>query len=116
MKGTITVVNIRTMVGWLYDNLSISGSHFTSTGTTVAVTILNLKVSGSPLSGSSSSPLWGLSHMLRHSTEPRTPSVNSYFMRQSFSYQGPKLWASLHDCLNDSRTKSLFKTPQNERD
>ena len=48
-------------------------------------------------------------HNTRHSTDPRSPSVNSNVMRRSFLYMGPILWMKLDDQVKSSKSKSIFK-------
>ena len=48
-------------------------------------------------------------HNTRHSSDPRSPSVNSNVMRRSFLYMGPILWMNLDDQVKSSKSKSIFK-------
>ena len=48
-------------------------------------------------------------HNTGHSTDPRSPSVNSNVMRRSFLYMGPILWMNLDDQVKSSKPKSIFK-------
>ena len=42
-------------------------------------------------------------HNTRHSTDPKSPKVNSKIMRKSFMYTGPTLWLSLDNNIKSSR-------------
>ena len=51
-------------------------------------------------------------HNTRHSTGPRSHSVNSNVMRRSFLYMGPIFWMNLDDQVKSSKSKNILRMSQ----